>query len=189
MKYINLDLASKRDLAPYDVMNLITIEEGRYEDVQTYIVEACEGYIYEYYKKLELVEEIKAKNKAQPLGERIRLSKKGRDWIRDFFKKEIEVSEDAELVFKHLQHCYSNINKESKVVSASKTKKYIQEFMNLTSYTKEHMYKAIDTYFEHVKDDFVLNSDNLFFKLAPYQKKLDLADSRLYDVILKYLKR
>lgn len=188
MKYINLQLAKKRDFAPYDVMNLITIEEQMYEEIRLYIFEVADGQVLRFYESLDLVEYIKG-SKSQPLEEKIRLSKKGRKWLRDFFTLETEISEDAIEVYKYLQDKYEQEGKKEHIVYQQKTKTYIQKFMDMTGYSLKHMVVAIDKYFEITNPDYLNKSDTLFFKLPAYSKKLDLGNSKLYSIIVEYLKK
>jgi len=188
--YINLKNIEAAGFEVGDLLNLYLIFQAYREDEEIHkkmVTNLIKTERVHEYKALGLVTFIKGR-KSDPRWKKLRLSKEGKELIKKFTEEPI--TKEAEEAFSFLSGMYKEFGQEDKVVYPSKTKEYLQSFMNETGYDLRHIKAAIREYFEKNDDkNFLLSSKNLIFKPEnAYAQKFKLKDSPLWGFIQVNLK-
>lgn len=189
--YINIENIEKEGFEVGDLINLLLIWQAyREEDKQVgkkKISSLISTAQLKSYKDLEIVYFIKGR-KSDERWEKLRLTKKGKDLIKKFTEEPL--SNEAEEAYLYLEKLYKHYDLKDKITYPSKTKEYIQSFLNETGYDLRHFKAALGKYFENNSDkDFILSSKNLIFKPENvYSQKFKLKESPLWGFVEVNLK-
>lgn len=173
----NLSLAEKRKLHPIDIfiLGLIKQNRGKHEAIE---LENYEDRIKEL-DKLDLLFFVKTGNSIQ---ERVRLSKKGNQWLDDLTTPDIE--EQDITLFEWLKNIYLEAGKE--LGNQKKTKQHIAFFRIESGIEKNELAKLCQNFIKDDSFEYSQKLEYLFFKPSNvYERKFKIHSSRLYQYYLK----
>lgn len=133
--YVNFDLMCKWGLSPIDVINLQLISQNKTESLEEVITNNISLEVLDKYQKSEYVSLVKAKNKADTIQNRIRLTSKGSDLLETL--QVPEVNEDDLRIFEWLKSIYIKENKE--IGNEKRTKMLIALFSKQSGITRNSL--------------------------------------------------
>lgn len=181
--YINFDLMRKWGLSPVDVVNLQLISQNKTESLVDVITDNISLEVLDYYQKLEYVTLVKAKNRADTIQNRIRLSSKGSELLENL--QVPEINEDDLKLYNWLEGIYKAEDKE--IGNRKKTKLYIALFRANSGIDRNNLAFLCKSFMnDPSKFDWSRRLEYLFFKPSnAFATKFDIEQSNLYMYYLK----
>lgn len=183
MAYFNTQLAKSRELHPIDPYILQLIHQNKSNDTSEDLILIMDDDILKRLYAFGLMEMIKGTKKMNEF-QRLRLSKKGSKWLKDF--QTYEVVENDIKVFESLKSIYLELEKD--IGSEKKTKELIAWFRNETGFNHRQIWL--------IAKKFVNDEDRMeYSKVLEYafwkstnhfQVRPKLEDSKMYSYYEKY---
>lgn len=183
MAYFNTELAKSRQLHPLDIFILQIIHQNKSNDMSEDLVLLMEEENMKRLQEFGLMTLIKGTKKMNEF-QRLRLSKKGSKWLKDF--QSYDVVENDIKVFDTLKKIYADEGKE--VGSEKKTKELIAWFRNETGFNHRQIWL--------IAKKFVNDEDRMeYSKVLEYafwkstnhfQVNPKLEDSKMYSYYEKH---
>lgn len=177
MAYFNLELIEQRQLHPLDAFLLQLIHQNKAEDTSEAIALCMNDESLSRLLEFGLIETIKGTKKMNEF-QRVRLSKKGKKWYRDFQSYKT-VDNDFKL-FETLKKIYLAEDKE--IGSEKKTLSLIAWFRNETGFSHKEIWLIAKKFVQD--EDRMEYSKVLEFvfwkKQNNFQTHAKLEDSKLY---------
>lgn len=181
--YINFGLMRKWGLSPVDVANLQLISQNKFEDLEDIVTNNISLEILDYYQRLEYITLVKAKNKADTIQNRIRLSSKGSDLLENL--QVPQINEDDLKLYDWLEAIYKAEDKE--IGNRTKTKLYIASFRAHSGIDRNKLAFLCKSFMgDSSQFEWSKRLEYLFFKPSnAFSVKFDLEQSSLYRYYLK----
>lgn len=182
--YINFQLAKTKGLTPTDVANLQLISQNKTESLWEIITETVSLQTLDLYQNLGYITLVKAKNKADTIQNRVRLSTKGSELLEDLQVPEVN-SEDL-MLYDWLESTYKKEDKE--IGNRKKTKLYIALFRAHSGIDRNKLALLCKTFMNDSSQfEWSKRLEFLFFKPGNvFSVKFDLEQSKLYQYYLKH---
>lgn len=182
--YINFQLAKTKGLTPTDVANLQLISQNKTESLWEIITETVPLQTLDLYQNLGYITLVKAKNKADTIQNRVRLSTKGSELLEDLQVPEVN-SEDL-MLYDWLESTYKKEDKE--IGNRKKTKLYIALFRAHSGIDRNKLALLCKTFMNDSSQfEWSKRLEFLFFKPGNvFSVKFDLEQSKLYQYYLKH---
>lgn len=183
--YINTKLLEKYNLNLVQHSVLCILRQNKFEDQSIYL-ESYNGILDEL-AALNLVEEVKAKNKTESVWKRLRITKKGSEILENISTAEID--EDSLTIFEWVKSVYLREGKE--LGNVKKCKQYIAQFSRESGITKNSLAFLIQSFLSDEKEfEYSQRLEYLFFKGASvFSVKFDINQSRLFQYYQKNQQR
>jgi len=176
MNYINTKFLSSSGFTWDDAYTLLLIKQGQAEELEKEWTE----------KLLEvgLIKLIKPKNKAESELSRLRLDKKGREFLEKLSEAEIEEEDNRVLIW--LSDLYKSLGKE--IGSKNKTLYYLKEFRVKSGIDKNKLVNLITvlTNDENQMEWSKVLQYLIFKPQNVYNTKFNLDESKLWNYYLKH---
>lgn len=182
--YINFKLLSSREVSPLELMLLIACRQNQSGESAQVIKEYYhETPGLESMEQRGYIEYIKGKKGQEPW-DKIRLSKRGKDFLEDI--ETPEVTADDLKVYEWLEAIYKN--SERIIGNRKKTKMYIACFRAQSSIEKNRLAYLCQCFINDSDNmEYNLKLEFMFFKPDNvYSTRFDLEQSRLYKYYLKH---
>ena len=106
MNYINVSLLKSRNLSLHEFAILCLLRQNKFENNLDILETELNTDVLKKFEDLNLIEQVKRKNKAQNEIELIRTSKKGSEWIEDI--STAELCEDTLKIYNWIENIYLN---------------------------------------------------------------------------------
>lgn len=182
--YINFQLAKTKGLTPTDVANLQLISQNKTESLWEIITETVSLQTLDRYQNLGYITLVKAKNKADTIQNRVRLSPKGSELLEDLQVPEVNY-EDL-MLYDWLEATYKKEDKE--IGNRKKTKLYIALFRLHSGIDRNKLALLCKTFMNDSSQfEWSKKLEFLFFKPGNvFSVKFDLEQSKLYQYYLKH---
>jgi hypothetical protein len=182
--YVNFDLMCKWGLSPIDVINLQLISQNKTESLEEVITNNISLEVLDKYQKSEYVSLVKAKNKADTIQNRIRLTSKGSDLLETL--QVPEVNEDDLKLYDWLEGIYKAEDKE--IGNRKKTKLYIALFRAHSGIDRNKLAYLCKSFMNDSSQfEWSKRLEYLFFKPSnAFSVKFDIEQSSLYRYYLKH---
>jgi hypothetical protein len=182
--YINFDLMCKWGLSPIDVINLQLISQNKTESLEEVITNNISLEVLDKYQKSEYVSLVKAKNKADTIQNRIRLTSKGSDLLETL--QVPEVNEDDLKLYDWLESIYKAEDKE--IGNRKKTKLYIALFRAHSGIDRNKLAYLCKSFMNDSSQfEWSKRLEYLFFKPSnAFSVRFDIEQSSLYRYYLKH---
>lgn len=182
--YINFQLAKDKGLSPTDVANLQLISQNKTDSLWEIITETVSLQTLDLYQNLGYITLVKAKNKADTIQNRVRLSTKGSELLEDLQVPEVN-SEDL-MLYDWLESTYKKEDKE--IGNRKKTKLYIALFRAHSGIDRNKLALLCKTFMNDSSQfEWSKRLEFLFFKPGNvFSVKFDLEQSKLYQYYLKH---
>lgn len=182
--YINFQLAKTKGLTPTDVANLQLISQNKTDSLWEIITETVSLQTLDLYQNLGYITLVKAKNKADTIQNRVRLSTKGSELLEDLQVPEVN-SEDL-MLYDWLESTYKKEDKE--IGNRKKTKLYIALFRAHSGIDRNKLALLCKTFMNDSSQfEWSKRLEFLFFKPGNvFSVKFDLEQSKLYQYYLKH---
>lgn len=183
MAYFNTKLAKSRELHPIDLYILQLIHQNKSNDTSEDLILTMDDDSLKRLYSFGLMEMIKGSKKMNEF-QRLRLTKKGSKWLKDF--QTYEVVENDIKVFDSLKAIY--LDSEKEIGSEKKTKELIAWFRNETGFNHRQIWL--------IAKKFVNDEDRMeYSKVLEYafwkstnhfQVRPKLEDSKMYSYYEKH---
>jgi hypothetical protein len=182
--YVNFDLMRKWGLSPIDVINLQLISQNKTESLEEVITNNISLEVLDKYQKSEYVSLVKAKNKADTIQNRIRLTSKGSDLLETL--QVPEVNEDDLKLYDWLESIYKAEDKE--IGNRKKTKLYIALFRAHSGIDRNKLAYLCKSFMNDSSQfEWSKRLEYLFFKPSnAFSVRFDIEQSSLYRYYLKH---
>jgi hypothetical protein len=182
--YVNFDLMCKWGLSPIDVINLQLISQNKTESLEEVITNNISLEVLDKYQKSEYVSLVKAKNKADTIQNRIRLTSKGSDLLETL--QVPEVNEDDLKLYDWLESIYKAEDKE--IGNRKKTKLYIALFRAHSGIDRNKLAYLCKSFMNDSSQfEWSKRLEYLFFKPSnAFSVRFDIEQSSLYRYYLKH---
>jgi hypothetical protein len=182
--YVNFDLMCKWGLSPIDVINLQLISQNKTESLEEVITNNISLEVLDKYQKSEYVSLVKAKNKADTIQNRIRLTSKGSDLLETL--QVPEVNEDDLKLYDWLEGIYKAEDKE--IGNRKKTKLYIALFRAHSGIDRNKLAYLCKSFMNDSSQfEWSKRLEYLFFKPSnAFSVRFDIEQSSLYRYYLKH---
>lgn len=182
--YVNFELMRKWGLSPIDVINLQLISQNKNESLEEVITNNISLEILDNYQKSEYVSLVKAKNKADTIQNRVRLTSKGSDLLETL--QVPEVNEDDLKLYDWLESIYKAEDKE--IGNRKKTKLYIALFRAHSGIDRNKLAYLCKSFMNDASQfEWSKRLEYLFFKPSnAFSVRFDIEQSSLYRYYLKY---
>jgi hypothetical protein len=182
--YVNFDLMCKWGLSPIDVINLQLISQNKTESLEEVITNNISLEVLDKYQKSEYVSLVKAKNKADTIQNRIRLTSKGSDLLETL--QVPEVNEDDLKLYDWLEGIYKAEDKE--IGNRKKTKLYIAMFRAHSGIDRNKLAYLCKSFMNDSSQfEWSKRLEYLFFKPSnAFSVRFDIEQSSLYRYYLKH---
>lgn len=182
--YVNFDLMCKWGLSPIDVINLQLISQNKTESLEEVITNNISLEVLDKYQKSEYVSLVKAKNKADTIQNRIRLTSKGSDLLETL--QVPEVNEDDLKLYDWLESIYKVEDKE--IGNRKKTKLYIALFRAHSGIDRNKLAYLCKSFMNDSSQfEWSKRLEYLFFKPSnAFSVRFDIEQSSLYRYYLKH---
>ena len=173
----------KWGLSPVDVVNLQLISQNKTENLVDVITDNISLETLDYYQGLEYVTLVKAKNKADTIQNRIRLSSKGSDLLENL--QVPEINDDDLRLYDWLEGIYKAEDKE--IGNRKKTKLYIALFRAHSGIDRNKLAFLCKCFMGDASQfEWSRRLEYLFFKPSnAFSVRFDLEQSNLYRYYLK----
>ena len=183
MSYINVNLLKSRNLSLHEFAVLCLLRQNKFENNLDILELELNTDVLKKFEDLNLIEQVKRKNKAQNEIELIRTSKKGNEWIDDI--NTVEVCEDTLKIYNWIENIYLGTNRE--IGNKKKTKQFIAQFSKESGITRNHLAFLIQSFINTDSEfEWSKKLQFLFFKGdSLFSVRFDLSASRLYQFYQK----
>ena len=181
---INIKYLLQKGLSPYDQFLMQLVFQNTSEDMSEQLQIYMEMDNLTRLLALELLTEVKAKNKKESEFRRLRLSKKGKEVLRN--SQIADYTENDEKLFEYIVELYNKAG--NSVGNDVKVKQLLAWFRVEAGTTRKAIYLAIKSYVDDLVDSddekFIASVENYIWK-APsvFSTKWTLGDSKLYTKI------
>lgn len=181
--YINTNLLKSRNLSLPEFAVLCLLRQNKFENNLDILETELNIDVLKKFEDLNLIEQVKRKNKAQNELELIRTSKKGNEWIDDI--NTAEICEDTLKIYNWIESIYLSTNRE--IGNKKKTKQFIAQFSKESGITKNHFAFLIQSFINTDSEfEWSKKLQFLFFKGdSLFSVHFDLSASRLYQFYQK----
>lgn len=182
--YINFEIAKKRGLTPTDVANLQLISQNKTDSLWGIITETVSLQTLDRYQNLGYITLIKAKNKADTIQNRVRLSTKGSELLEDL--QVPQINDDDLQLYTWLESIYKKEGKE--LGNRKKTKLYVALFRSHSGIDRNKLALLCKAFMNDTSQfEWSKRLEYLFFKPSNvYAVKFDIEQSKLYQYYLKH---
>jgi hypothetical protein len=179
MSYINTKLLKSRNLSLNEFAVLSLLRQNKFENNVDILETELNTDVLKKFEDLNLIEQVKRKNKAQNELELIRTTKKANEWLDDIGTADI--IEDDTRLFDWLESVYKSMGKETG--NKRKCKNYIAQFRVNSGICRNHLVFLCKTFIDDESQmDFSNKLEFLFFKGANlFSVKFDINQSRLFQ--------
>lgn len=183
MNYINVSLLKSRNLSLHEFAILCLLRQNKFENNLDILETELNTDVLKKFEDLNLIEQVKRKNKAQNEIELIRTSKKGSEWIEDI--STAELCEDTLKIYNWIENIYLSTNRE--IGNKKKTKQFISQFSKESGITRNHLAYLIQSFINTDSEfEWSKKLQFLFFKGdSLFSVRFDLSASRLYQYYQK----
>jgi len=181
--YINIKLIQSRGLSLNEFTLLCVIKQQKFENNSHILESELNTDVLKKFEDLNLIEQVKRKNKAQTEIELLRTTKKGNEWLDDIGTA--EVCEDSLKIYQWIENIYLRTGRE--IGNKKRTKQFISQFSKESGITKNHLAFLIQS-FINTESEFEWSKklQFLFFKgESLFSVRFDLNNSRLYQFYQK----
>jgi hypothetical protein len=176
MAYFNTELAKSRELHPLDIFILQIIHQNKTDDMSEDLALLMSDENIQRLYSFNLIEMIKGTKKMNEF-QKLRLSKKGKKWLKDF--QTYKVVENDYKLFKTLKEIYLSEDKD--IGSEKKTLELIAWFRLETGFTHRQIWLVAKKFVEDKERmEFSMVLEYAFWKSANhFQTTPKLEDSKM----------
>lgn len=181
--YINVELLKSRNLSLCEFAVLSLLRQNKFENNFHILESELNTDVLKKFEDLNLIEQVKRKNKAQTEIELLRTTKKGNEWLDDI--STAEVCEDSLKIYQWIENIYLRTGRE--IGNKKKTKQFISQFSKESGITKNHLAFLIRSFINTDSEfEWSKKLQFLFFKgESLFSVRFDLNGSRLYQFYQK----
>jgi hypothetical protein len=181
---INVEYLMKKGLSTFDQFIMQLIFQNTSEDMSEELQINMNMETLTRLLALNLIMEVKAKNKKEHEFRKLRLSKKGKEIFKN--SQIVDFTEHDENLYAALSDMYLKLDKQ--IGNDVKVKQMLAWFRTEAGYTRKMIYTAVryflGTHVDDKKEQYIPTLEHLLWKGGSvFSTKWSLADSRLYRFI------
>lgn len=178
---LNFKIFQKNNLNPTSLYILIMLKNSLNKELEDNITQNQEMTIMSMVED-GLLTYIKGKKEKQGTIELLRLSKTGKNVLRDL--QIADMTDESLEVASAIIEMYEAKGLESKVTNKRQTVKLMGWFMAETEFTKEQILSAVDTFLNTTEPTYISQTHNLIWRGDNvFATKPKLEESKLYNLL------